>query len=130
MENELLENEGAVSATQPSMVSGGKIDVFSSECGNKLHHKKKDFYSQLLELKDYDADYNQGQFCGGSQDLVTHLQAIIADGKENEMWKKYGSDDDFEDYELIINALNNHFPDNEQVCVKQTSNGWHIIYKI
>lgn len=129
MENELLENEGAVSATQPAMVDGGRIDVFGSDCGNKLKHDD-DFYSQLFELKDYETSENQGQFCGGAQDLAHHLQEVIDDGKNNDVWKKYGNEDDFIEYEQIITALNKHFPDNEQVCVKQTSNGWHIIYKV
>lgn len=53
IEDILDEEAGAVSATQPSMVDGGKVDVFGSN-GSKFAVKdEKDFINQLLQLEDY-----------------------------------------------------------------------------
>ena len=53
IEDILDEEAGAVSATQPSMVDGGKVDVFGSN-GSKFAVKdEEDFINQLLQLEDY-----------------------------------------------------------------------------
>lgn len=48
---------GAVSATQPSMVDGGKVDVFGSNGSSfakKQYHNVEEFYNDLLKLEDYE----------------------------------------------------------------------------
>ena len=53
IEDILDEDTGTVSATQPSMVDGGKVDVFGSN-GSKFAVKdEEDFINQLLQLEDY-----------------------------------------------------------------------------
>ena len=53
IEDILDEDAGTVSATQPSMVDGGKVDVFGSN-GSKFSVKdEEDFINQLLQLEDY-----------------------------------------------------------------------------
>lgn len=53
IEDILDEDAGTVSATQPSMVDGGKVDVFGSN-GSKFAVKdEEDFINQLLQLEDY-----------------------------------------------------------------------------
>lgn len=52
MENTKLECDGNVSATQPSMVDGGKVDVFTNNSKDKelnIHN----IYDLLFELNDY-----------------------------------------------------------------------------
>lgn len=129
MENELLENEGAVSATQPAMVDGGRIDVFGSDCGNKLKHDD-DFYSQLFELKDYESpDTTENYFSGNAQGIVNTLRDLVEYTKSTDLYKQFGSAE-VEEYEKIIDAINKHFPDNEPICVKKYTSGWKIIYNI
>ena len=53
MENTKLECDGTVSATQPSMVDGGKVDVFTNNSKDKelnIHN----IYDLLFELNDYE----------------------------------------------------------------------------
>lgn len=122
----LKENDGSVGVTQPSMVDGGKIDVFCSN-GSKFVDEK-DFYSQLLKLEDY-SDNQETYFSGPAQGIINNLLDFIEYVENTPEYKKYGGNA-INEYKAICNTLEKHFDGSESVLVKKYGSGWKVIFNV
>lgn len=120
----LKENEGSVGATQPSMVDGGKLDVFCNN-GSSFVKDDKDFYAQLLKLEDYSSNDDK-YFSGPAQGIVNGLKDFIAYIQSS----AEDTDDYLEDYVAICKTLEKHFEGTEHVVVKKYNSGWKVIFDV